>query len=80
MFQTPTSVLLDTDGDFIAFGWEAESKYNEIVSNKGKGSCELYRHFKMILHYGQVYNDPGNSMLLKGSYTAIRKYTTKMFS
>lgn len=45
-------VLLDTDKQFMNFGYEAEDAYNEIVQDDSKNHAEYYyfRRFKMALH------------------------------
>ena len=53
-YKTPTSVLVDDQAKFVAFGYEAEHKYSELsASDEGKG-YDLYRHFKMMLYHERV--------------------------
>ena len=44
-YKTSTCVLLDENGDFKSFGYDAES---EFVDNQD--DYHLFRHFKMVLH------------------------------
>lgn len=49
--KTPTSVLVDPDQKFDSFGYDAESKYAELLEEEGGAEgWALYRKFKMILH------------------------------
>lgn len=54
--KTPTVVLLDTDKQFMNFGYQAEDAYNEIVQDDNKNHAEYYyfRRFKMALHTRSV--------------------------
>lgn len=47
--KTATSVLLDPDGDFLSFGFDAEDQFANEVENGGSQNS-LFRHFKMELH------------------------------
>ena len=55
--KTPTSVLTDRAGKFLAFGYEAEQKYSQALEDEDSDDEEsskpdmlLFRHFKMMLH------------------------------
>lgn len=49
-FKTPTTVLMDEDEEFVAFGFEAETKYAEQLE-KGKGYEYFYfDRFKMLMY------------------------------
>lgn len=51
--KTPSIVLLDNGAQLVAFGFEAESKYAELLEN-GQGEDYFYfPHFRMML-YGHV--------------------------
>ena len=50
--KCPTSVLLNPDGEFYSFGYEAEEDYLQLDSDAG---YQLYRKFKMVL-YDKVQN------------------------
>lgn len=51
-FKTPTSILLDKDEKFVAFGYEAE---DEFYSEKcERENVMLFRRFKMTLHNEMV--------------------------
>lgn len=48
--KTPTTVLIDKNEKFVAFGFEAETKYAELLEN-GEGKDYFYfQHFKMMLY------------------------------
>ena len=55
MLKTPTSVLVDMEGNFIDFGVSAEDRYQAAVE-KNRAACKLslFRHFKMNLHCKEV--------------------------
>ncbi|WAQ98269.1 HS12B-like protein [Mya arenaria] len=50
--KTPTCVLLNPDGTFKNFGYQAEDKYNEIAADDSQDHSQFYffRRFKMVLH------------------------------
>lgn len=51
--KIPSTVLLDNGAQFVAFGFEAESKYAELLED-GEGEDYFYfPHFRMML-YGHV--------------------------
>ena len=51
-YKTPTSVLLDENGEFEAFGFEAEEKYIEVDDDEEKEAVctkkELFKNLKMV--------------------------------
>lgn len=48
--KTPSTVLLNNGAQLVAFGFEAESKYADLLEN-GEGENYFYfRHFKMMLY------------------------------
>ena len=53
--KTPTSVLVDPEGKFDSFGYEAETKYASLLEDESDAEdWALYRKFKMILHNNPV--------------------------
>ena len=58
MFQshkTPTSILTNSAGNFIAMGYNAEQRYSAELEEKGTSAgLHLYRNFKMSLHKSKV--------------------------
>lgn len=52
-FKAPTSVLLDSRQEFIAFGYEAEDKYYELVADEEHEDYYYFHRFKMFI-YGKV--------------------------
>lgn len=49
-FKTPTTVLMNNGEEFVAFGFEAETKYAELLT-EGKGDDYFYFHrFKMLMY------------------------------
>lgn len=49
-YKTPTTLLLNKDQKFVAFGYEAESKYAELVENDRNEEYIYIRRFKMLLY------------------------------
>ncbi|XP_052218934.1 heat shock 70 kDa protein 12A-like isoform X3 [Dreissena polymorpha] len=48
--KTPTSVLLNEDGEFDSFGFDAEDKYVSLAADGKHHGWRLFRRFKMVLH------------------------------
>lgn len=56
--KAPTSVLLDNEKNFVAFGFDAETKYLESLENEDsddedsghKDQFHYFNRFKMMLH------------------------------
>ncbi|KAK3090679.1 hypothetical protein FSP39_013656 [Pinctada imbricata] len=48
--KTPTVLLLNPDGKFEAFGFEAEEMYNQLAVEKEHEEWYYFRRFKMKLH------------------------------
>ncbi|CAG2224049.1 unnamed protein product [Mytilus edulis] len=53
-FKTPTSILLDPENTFCAFGYEAEEKYDNLSSTGDHGRWHFFKHFKMELHSSEI--------------------------
>ncbi|XP_052267992.1 heat shock 70 kDa protein 12B-like isoform X2 [Dreissena polymorpha] len=49
-YKTPTSVLLDRDGQCHEFGYKAEDKFAQLAEDDEHTGWRLFRRFKMILH------------------------------
>lgn len=49
-YKTPTTVLLDEQMNFLAFGYEAEKKYLELAEDDASDDFYYFRRFKMILY------------------------------
>ncbi|KAK3096817.1 hypothetical protein FSP39_003589 [Pinctada imbricata] len=45
--KTSTSLLLTKDGTFEAFGYEAETRYSELLENNEEEGWKFFKHFKM---------------------------------
>lgn len=52
--KTPTCLLLDSYKQFDSFGYEAESKYAEIVMENEQDNYYYFHRFKMSLHTNKV--------------------------
>lgn len=49
-FKTPSTVLLYKGVQLVAFGFEAESKYAELLETGEDENCFYFPHFKMMLN------------------------------
>ncbi|XP_045206965.2 heat shock 70 kDa protein 12A-like [Mercenaria mercenaria] len=47
--KTPTCILLQPDGTFDSFGYDAENRYRELADKKLHTEYYFFRHFKMSL-------------------------------
>lgn len=54
--KTPTSLLIQKDGNFVAFGYEAEDKFYTALENENHKDLMLFRRFKMKLYNKMVNN------------------------
>lgn len=52
--KTPTSILLNPNGEFDSFGYEAEDKYAHLVLENSSDGWYFFKRFKMFLHNDQV--------------------------
>lgn len=48
--KAPTTVLLDDKQNFVAFGYDAETKYLEFAEEEKAHNFYYFRRFKMILY------------------------------
>jgi len=48
--KAPTAVLMDSNQEFMAFGYEAENKYSELVADGDHEEYYYFHRFKMLLH------------------------------
>lgn len=55
--KTPTSLLIKKDGDFVAFGYEAEDKFYTALENESHKDLMLFRRFKMKLYNKMGINE-----------------------
>ena len=51
--KTPTSVLVDKDGRFVSFGYEAREKYQRLEADNAK-MYALFENFKLELMRSEV--------------------------
>ena len=60
-FKAPTCVLVNPQGNFQAFGFEAEDQYRKMVedANTDISQWGFYKHFKMILYHKKVFHIDG---------------------
>ncbi|XP_076117122.1 heat shock 70 kDa protein 12A-like [Mytilus galloprovincialis] len=55
--KAPTAVLLDASQEFVAFGYEAENMYSELVSEGEHEDYYYFHRFKMLLHERRITRD-----------------------
>ncbi|XP_063447416.1 heat shock 70 kDa protein 12A-like [Mytilus trossulus] len=48
--KTPTCLLLDSNKQFVSFGYEAENQYADIVTDNEQDEYYYFHRFKMCLH------------------------------
>lgn len=48
--KTPTALLLNSDKEFQAFGYEAEDQYLDLARDEEHEDYYFFHRFKMILH------------------------------
>ncbi|XP_062591035.1 heat shock 70 kDa protein 12A-like [Saccostrea cucullata] len=48
--KTPTSLLLDKEGKFVSFGFDAENRFSDIVLDEKEDEFMFFNRFKMKLH------------------------------
>lgn len=80
--KAPTSVLIDASGKtLVAFGYDAESKYQELMAESKHGAYYFFNRFKMML-YGKLdierdvtlLDFAGKSLSAKRVFTLTIKY------
>ncbi|XP_065930987.1 heat shock 70 kDa protein 12A-like isoform X2 [Magallana gigas] len=64
-YKTPTTILLDSERKFVAFGYEAESKYAEFAEDEEHDEYFLCRRFKMLLNNTMRREEHGLQMTAK---------------
>ena len=53
--KTPTCLLLDSDKKFVAFGYEAENEYADLISDQLHGDYFYFSRIKMYLYQNKVH-------------------------
>ena len=48
--KAPTAVLLNANKELDSFGYEAENRYSELLSEEEHENYYYYHQFKMLLH------------------------------
>ena len=54
--KTPTCLLLDRNKQLVAFGYDAENQYADIVMDGKQHEFYYFHRFKMNLHNNKVRN------------------------
>lgn len=49
-YKNPTVLLLDSNQEFVAFGYDAEDQYSKLTAKKVHEEYYYFQRFKMILH------------------------------
>ena len=61
-WKTPTTLLLGPEEEFVAFGYDAEEEYNDLIENDEHRQYHYFRRFKMMLYNKQVYAQNHNKI------------------
>ncbi|XP_061178983.1 heat shock 70 kDa protein 12A-like [Saccostrea echinata] len=71
-YKTPTALLLKSNKDMLAFGYEAEEQYSELADDNAHSGYYFFRNFKMMLYENEtlrndtvLFDDEGHSMQVK---------------
>ena len=73
--KTPTTVLLDNDEKFIAFGFDAETAYSKLCDYGEHEEYYYFHRFKMIL-YDKVRTSVRNFPQISDSRSLLNKKPT----
>ena len=52
--KAPTCILLDKEKQFVAFGYDAENRYAELVMDEKQDDYYFFDRFTMSLHNNEV--------------------------
>ncbi|CAG2202022.1 unnamed protein product [Mytilus edulis] len=52
--KTPTAVLLDSSQEFVAFGFEAEKTYSDLLAEEEHEDYYYFHSFKMLLYEKRI--------------------------
>jgi hypothetical protein len=52
--KTPTSLLVKSNGEMVAFGYDAEEQYSELADDNAQSGYCFFKHFKMLLYDNEV--------------------------
>lgn len=52
--STPTCLLLNKDKEFVAFGYEAENEYAEVILDGETDDYYFFKRFTTLLHSNKV--------------------------
>lgn len=55
-FKTPTCLLLDKEQQFVAFGFDAQIRYAELVMDEEQDDYYFFDRFTMSLHNNKVFH------------------------
>ncbi|KAH3876119.1 hypothetical protein DPMN_039400 [Dreissena polymorpha] len=81
--KTPTCVLINEDGEFDSFGFDAEDKYSSLAEDGKHHGWRLFRRFKMVLHNQRILSSAtvedleGKTFPAKPIFTMSLKYLQK---
>ena len=54
--KTPTCILLDKEKQFVAFGFDAEIRYAELVVDEEQDNYYFFDRFTTSLHNNEVFH------------------------
>ncbi|XP_062578711.1 heat shock 70 kDa protein 12A-like [Saccostrea cucullata] len=71
-YKTPTALLLKSNKEMMAFGYEAEEQYSELADDNVQSGYYFFRNFKMMLYENEtlrndtvLVDDEGHAMQAK---------------
>jgi hypothetical protein len=54
--KTSTCLLLDKEKQFVAFGYDAEDRYEQLVMDEEHANYYFFDRFTMSLHNNEVFH------------------------
>ena len=54
--RTPTCLLLNNEKQYVAFGYDAENRYAELVMDEEHANYYFFDRFTMSLHNNEVFH------------------------
>ncbi|XP_076071446.1 heat shock 70 kDa protein 12A-like [Mytilus galloprovincialis] len=73
--KAPTAVLLNGNKELVAFGYDAENQFSELLSNDEHEDYYYFHQFKMLLHNQRVTRTTEIKDVSKKSMQAIKVFS-----
>ncbi|XP_062582420.1 heat shock 70 kDa protein 12B-like [Saccostrea cucullata] len=75
--KTPTSLLLDSEGEFVSFGYEAKNKHGSLVMDGASDNYLFFSRFKMKLHNRDLLKEDTQTPDISGKPWPAKDMFTK---